>query len=137
MSAFTGMWMTRTLYPAVRAEQKTAPSAGHAGRAAVKRRLLRAAVHPLHADSTLTPLRRPRALAGVEVRRLQHVVNGFGVHPKRAPNPDCRQFAVVDKPVDGHFADPHQRRHLGHREKLSSGRLAIGRSGVSPRFIAS
>jgi len=123
--------MTRTLYPAAHIELKTASDAG---RKATDNESAHIAATSIQLCDQLA---ERLCLACVEVRRLQHVVHSLGMHPKRAPDPDCGQLAVVDKPVDGHFADPHQGCHLGYREKLSSGRLAVGRSGVPSRFTAS
>jgi hypothetical protein len=83
------------------------------------------------------PPGQARTLASVEVRAFQHVVNGLGVHAKRAADPDCGQFAVVHQPVHRHLADPHQARHFGDGEKLSSWRLTVGGSGVSRRLSTS
>src|SRR5258705_2940916 len=81
--------------------------------------------------------KRVTCSASVEVRALQHVVDSLGVHPERASDPDGGQFAVVHQPVHRHLADPHQARHLGDGQKLSSWRLTIGRAGVTRRLSTS
>jgi len=81
--------------------------------------------------------KRVTCLASVEVRALQHVVDSLGVHPERASDPDGGQLAVVHQPVHRHLADPHQARHLGDGQKLSSWRLTIGRAGVTRRLSTS
>jgi hypothetical protein len=76
-------------------------------------------------------------LACVEVRRLQQVVDRFGMHTEGPPDPNCRQFTVVHQPVDGHLADPHEAGDLRDGEELRSGDLlAVGTADI-PRVLAS
>jgi hypothetical protein len=77
------------------------------------------------------------ALASVEVGALQHVVHGLGVHPEGSPHSDCRQFTVVNQPVDRHLADAHQCCHFGHSQELRPGRLAVYGTSITSRFTAS
>jgi hypothetical protein len=91
-------------------------------------------VAELHARATRVPT---AALSGVEVRGLQHVVHGLGVHAEGPPDADCRQLTVVNQPVDRHLADSHQRCHFSHRQELRPGLLAVSGTCVSSRFTAS
>jgi hypothetical protein len=74
-----------------------------------------------HASVTLDAT----ALSSVEVRTLQHVVHGLGVHAERTPDADRRQFTVVNQPVDRHLADPHQCCHFSNGQELRPGLLAL------------
>lgn len=40
----------------------------------------------------------------------------FG-NSERPPNPNSRQITTVNKAVNSHLRNPHQGRHLGHREE--------------------
>lgn len=70
--------------------------------------------------------------AGVEVGRLEHVVNGLGMYPEGPSNTNRGQFAVVHQAVHRHLGHPHQRRHLGDSEELCPGLLAVNGAGVTP-----
>jgi hypothetical protein len=76
-------------------------------------------------------------LAGVEVGALQHVVYRLGVHAEGPSHPNRGQLTVVNQPIDGHFADPHQRCHFGHSQELRPGRLTVSGTSISSRFRAS
>jgi len=82
-------------------------------------------------------LSRPNCLAGVEVRGLQHVVHGLGVHAERPADTDRGKFTVVNQPVDRHLADPHQCCHLCNSQELRTGLLAVCGTRVASRFPAS
>ena len=81
--------------------------------------------------------KRVTCSASVEVRALQHVVNGLRVNPERAADPDGGQLAVVHEAVHRHLADPHQARHFGDGEKLSSWRLTFAGCSITCCFPAS
>lgn len=68
-------------------------------------------------------------LTRVEVRRFQHVVNGFGMHPEGTPHPNGWQLTVMHQPIHRHLGDPHEHRDFGHGEKLCSDLLALNGAG--------
>jgi hypothetical protein len=75
-----------------------------------------------------------KALASVEVGRLEEVVHGLGMHAERPADTHGRKLAVVDQPVDRHLAHPHEARHFRDGEELSTRRLAIASSGITCRL---